>query len=297
MDINSFLSQKKDCVYCVNEDLSRHGFFKTGGMADFFICPTTERALISVLGFCKDSGVKTAVIGNGGNVLFSDGGFRGAVICTKLIKSLSLKENFLTAAAGVTLNSAFKVAEQNSLSGLERLSGIPATVGGAVVMNAGAFGESISDITYAVKVFSEGKIKTFNLSDCGFSYRKSAFNENHVVLSATFSLRKGDRDSIRKTALICAEKRKSTQPNGRTCGSVFLNPKGYFAAELIEKAGLKGYSVNGARVSKKHANFILADCSATSGDIYALIKEIKSKIYDKYGVFLQEEIKYVGDFD
>lgn len=297
MDIATFLSSKKDCFFSLNEELSRHGLYKTGGKAQAFICPATEKTLKSVRDFCGENDIKTVVIGNGGNVLFSDKGFNGAVICTKRLKGLSLYGELLTAAAGESLYAAYSLAERNSLSGLESLSGIPATVGGAVIMNAGAFNKSISDVIDKVKVLSDGKIITVSAKDCGFSYRKSGFAERDVILSATFSLIKADRETIRKTALCCAAKRKNTQPNGRTCGSVFVNPKGYFAAELIERAGLKGYNVGGARVSVKHANFIMAERGATSGDIYALIKEIKSKIYDKYGVSLKEEIRYVGDFD
>ena len=298
MDFPEFLSRFTDCRFSLNEKLSEHGGYRTGGRAKYYITPLSIKSLSEAIGYCVENGLKYVVVGNCTNILFSDLGFSGAVISTSKIRGIKADGEFITAFAGENLSSLYKFAENNSLSGLEELSGIPGSVGGAVVMNAGAFGKTFSDVLEEVCTLKDGKTVFYNKNECGFSYRKSRFiKSGEIVLSAKIRLFRDFKSDIIKRAEIFKEKRNEFQPVGRSCGSVFINPKNGHAAELIEKAGLKGLKTGGAFISLKHANFILTEFGAMSKDVYELIKTVKKTVKDKYGISLIEEIKYVGEFN
>ena len=298
MDFPEFLSRFTDCRLSLNEKLSEHGGYKTGGRAKYFVTPKSVRSLSETVNYCVENGVKYAVIGRATNVLFSDGGFDGAIISTGGITGINIDGERVKAFCGESLISLCKFAADNCLSGLEELSGIPGSVGGAVVMNAGAFGKTISSLIEEVTTVKNGKIVFYGKDECGFSYRKSRFlSGDEIVLSVKTRLFSDEKSDIIERTERFFLKRKDSQPKGRSCGSVFRNPDGSHAAKLIEGAGLKGLSVGGAVVSPVHANFIIANGGATSGDVYALIKRIKDTVKYKYGVFLEEEIRYVGEFN
>ncbi|MBR6737037.1 MAG: UDP-N-acetylmuramate dehydrogenase [Clostridia bacterium] len=265
--------------------LTRYG---TGGNANLLITPKSTSELVFTINALK--GVcPYAVIGNGSNLLVSDKGYYGAVITTKLLTKTELKGNLLIAECGAKLSDLVKECALNSLSGLEFATGIPATVGGAISMNAGCYGKTISDNVLYV-VTENGTVKK---ADCGFSYRQSRFLGGETVIKACFLLIPSEYDQILKQIETYKTSRKN--PKGRSCGSVFKND-GYYAGKVIDECGLKGYKVGGARVSSEHANFIIADNGATSLDIYELISKIKSKVSEKRQITLFEELVYLGEF-
>lgn len=250
-----------------------------------------------MINLAKQYRVKYKVIGNGTNLLVSDLGFDGLIIDIKRLNDVFFKRENVKAMAGASLEKLIRFNLENKLGGLESLSGIPATIGGAVVMNAGAFGHNISDHLLSVETLYNGKIKVYDKNECKFSYRKSRFlGKKEIVISATFNFEKVDRELILAGIKSYTEIRKSIQPQGRSCGSVFINPKPLSAGALIEKAGLKGYAIGGARVSEKHANFILTSQKARANDVYLLIQYIKQKVKDAFGVELVEEVECVGEF-
>lgn len=297
MEFPEFLSRFTDCKFVLNEKLSLYGGYKTGGRAKFFITPKSVKSLADTVLFCAENGIKYFILGNGTNVLFSDKGFDGAIIRTGDLKGIKRGENGVTVNCGENLSAICKFARDGSLTGVEELSGIPGSVGGAAVMNAGAFGKSFSAVAEEITALKDGKIVKYSAPDCGFSYRNSRFKDGkEIVLSAKIKLFSGDKGDIIKRTEEFAVLRKTAQPTGRTCGSVFKNPDGYHAAELIEKAGLKGLKKGGAEISLLHANFIIAKNGATSADVYSLIKTVGQKISEEYGIKLKEEIIYVGEF-
>jgi UDP-N-acetylmuramate dehydrogenase len=199
--------------------------------------------------------------------------------------------------SGASLEKLIRFNAEHKLTGLEALSGIPASVGGAVVMNAGAFGKTISDHIVEVETLVDGRIKKYLKDECKFIYRGSKFSsKKEVIISATFSFERGERENIEQREKAYMESRRNKQPVGKSCGSVFKNPENISAGELIERANLKGLTIGGARVSDKHANFILTNSSATATDVHNLILHIKEKIQKDFGVFLNEEVEYLGEF-
>ena len=195
------------------------------------------------------------------------------------------------------IDKLIKFALVHGFGGLEALSGIPATVGGAIVMNAGAFGHNISDYITSVETLCSGKIKVYDNSGCKFTYRSSRFKgKNEVVVSATFKLPELDREIISTSVKSYLDLRKSIQPSGRSFGSVFKNPKPYMAGALIDEAGLKGLRIGGAEVSDKHANFIITSSKAKAKDVYMLMLKIKKEVYEIFGIILEEEVELIGEF-
>ena len=266
--------------------LNRYG---TGGNADLVIFPSSEEELRYALKLIKGN-YNFAVIGGGSNLLISDKGFRGVIISTKNLTKIEIKGSLLTAECGAKLTSVVNEMQNNSFSGLEFSIGIPATVGGAVCMNAGCYSKSVGEkIRYVVT-----DEKTYSYSECDFSYRKSRFlNSGEVIIKACFNIRPEEQDYIEEKLEIYKSFRKN--PKGRNAGSVFKND-GYFAGKIIDEAGLKGYKVGGAKISSEHANFIIAEKGATSTDIFNLIKEVKEKVYKLKQINLTEEIIYFGEF-
>lgn len=281
----------------LNESMRRHTGYGVGGCARYYAEVDSLYSLNCIINLAKEHRIKHKVIGNGTNVLISDLGFNGIVIDIKNLNDIFFKREQVKVMAGAKVEKLIKFALDNKLSGLEALSGIPATLGGAIVMNAGAFGHNISDYITTVETLYDGKIKVYDKNECKFGYRTSRFlGKKEVVISATFLLEQKERDAISDSIKSYLNLRHSIQPSGRSCGSVFRNPKPFSAGALIEKAGLKGYKVGGATVSNKHANFIITSSKATAKDVYVLINTIKEKVKDAFNIELFEEVECVGEF-
>lgn len=281
------------------EPMSRHTTFKTGGAAELFLMPKLER-LPEVILLLKEYQVPMTVIGNGSNLLVGDRGIKGAVLAFgKNAGEIQWKEGLLIAGAGTMLSKAAVTAWQNSYTGMEFAAGIPGSVGGGIVMNAGAYGGEIKDITGWVKVLTPSlEIKSLSSLEMDFSYRHSCVKEqDYLVLEAAFSLKKGESSTIKSRMDELKEQRVSKQPlEYPSAGSTFKRPEGHFAGKLIMDAGLAGYSIGGAAVSKKHCGFIINQGSATSEDIRALILHVQKVVEDKFHVNLEPEVKMLGQF-
>lgn len=297
MCFKNALREYTNAKITLDEPMKKHTGYGVGGCARYYAEIDTLYSLNLLINLAKQYRVKYKVIGNGTNLLVSDLGFDGLIIDIKRLNDVFFKRENVKAMAGASLEKLIRFNLENKLGGLESLSGIPATIGGAVVMNAGAFGHNISDHLLSVETLYNGKIKVYDKNECKFSYRKSRFlGKKEIVISATFNFEKVDRELILAGIKSYTEIRKSIQPQGRSCGSVFINPKPLSAGALIEKAGLKGYAIGGARVSEKHANFILTSQKARANDVYLLIQYIKQKVKDAFGVELVEEVECVGEF-
>lgn len=279
--------------YALDFPISQKTTYKIGGNADGALFPDTLHKATAVVKRLKEEGVPFVFLGGGSNVLISDEGFRGAVVCSERLKGITVSGKMLTALAGEPLSSVIKTALYSSLGGLEFLSGIPASVGGAVSMNAGCYGKNAGDyVSYVVT--TSGVLPQ---KDCGFDYRESVFSGgDDMILSVCFNLENVEFEQSEATIEKFLKLRAKKTPKGRSCGSVFKN-EGYFAGKLIEQSGMKGVSSGGATVSEKHANFILADKTAKSSDVYDLIKKIKDAVKRKTGVELKEELKFIGEFN
>ena len=267
--------------------------YGTGGNASAVFYPDNEEAVRKTERSLKERGLPFFYLGSGTNVLVSDLGFDGAVISTSKLKGITVKGKIMTAMAGDKISEVLTSALYNSLGGIEFLSGIPASVGGAVAMNAGCFGKSVGDfVSYVVAVSG-----IYPASKCGFGYRTSRFLEDgDGVLSVCLNLDVTEYDQSENKINYYAGMRKNKQPTGRSAGSVFKNV-GYFAGKIIESCDLKGLSEGNAFVSEKHANFIIAGKKATSADIRRLIRKIKATVKEKRNVDLVEEIRYFGKFE
>lgn len=287
----------KEDIKC-NEPMKKHTSFKVGGPADIFIMPRKTWQVISAIKLFKDNGIPFFIMGNGTNLVFRDGGFRGAVIKLTLINNITVEGNKIKAQAGAFLSSVSNEALKNGLKGMEFASGIPGTVGGAVTMNAGAYGPEIKDvIETAVLTDYDGNLYCYNKDELELSYRHSIVQRgNYIVLEATFALEKGDIIAIKNRMEELNKRRADKQPlNYPSAGSTFKRPEGYFAGKLIEDAGLKGYSIGGAKVSEKHAGFIINYNNATAKDIIELVKRVQEIVYEKFNVLLEPEIKIIGE--
>ena len=281
----------------LDESMRRHTGYGVGGCARYYAEVDSLYSLNCIVNLAKEHRIKYKVIGNGTNILVSDLGYNGIIIDIKNLNDIFFKREQVKVMAGAKVEKLIKFALDNKLSGLEALSGIPATVGGAIVMNAGAFGHNISDYITTVETLNDGKIKVYDKNECKFGYRSSRFlGKKEVVISATFMLDNKEREVISDSIKSYLNLRRSIQPSGRSCGSVFRNPKPFSAGALIEKAGLKGYKVGGAIISEKHANFIITSNKATAKDVYILINTIKEKVKDAFGVELTTEVECVGEF-
>lgn len=278
--------------------LSAHSSFKIGGPAAVFATPACEKQLKQTLKACAESGVKRLVLGNGSNVLFSDRGFNGVIISTSALSEITITEGFLSAGGGALLSRVCTAAREHSLTGMEFAYGIPGTVGGAAVMNAGAYGGEMSGVVTAVTAVGEdGEPRRFTASELDFGYRKSVFSSRADLCITTVDMRleKGDRQAISDMMSDLMARRVEKQPlNLPSAGSTFLRPQGHYAGALIEAAGLKGFKIGGAQVSEKHAGFIVNAGGATAEDVKALIEYTKEQVYRSSGVTLECEVKIVG---
>lgn len=280
-----------------NEPLAAHCTFKIGGPAQLFVQPQTEQQLCSAVALCKEQAVRYYLLGNGSNILFADEGFAGVVIDISALDSdIAVEGNMLTAGAGVRLAALCRAALEHGLSGLEFAYGIPGTVGGAVYMNAGAYGGEMKDVLEAVSYLTaDGRWVDSEASELDFSYRHSAFEENDAcILGAVFHLEKGDPDTIKARMNELMQKRIDKQPLDKpSAGSTFKRPAGAFAAALIDQCGLRGYRHGGAAVSDKHCGFVVNLGGATCADVLALCDEVRAIVKEKTGYDLEKEIRVV----
>jgi UDP-N-acetylmuramate dehydrogenase len=279
-----------------NEALAQHTSFKIGGPASLMLFPKTGEELKAVYKLLLGERERPVILGNGSNVLAPEAGLDRAVIITTGVCNLSVKGSELTADCGVPLSRAAVIAAAEGLSGLECLYGIPGTIGGALVMNAGAYGGEIKDVVYKTEYLNAyGETCFFIGDEHGFGYRTSAFKAEDVILSTSLRLKEAESAAIKETMNTLMEKRKTSQPlDLPSAGSAFKRPKGGYAAELIDKAGLKGFKIGGAEVSVKHAGFIVNRGWASSTDVLRLIEHIQKIVYTKYGIELTPEIRILG---
>lgn len=283
-----------------NEPMKNHTTFRVGGPADIFLTPSAEE-LPAVLSVCREEQVPVTVIGNGSNLLVGDQGIRGVVICIGSgMRGIRVDGEKIFLEAGVTLAAAAQQAAKAGLTGLEFASGIPGTFGGAVVMNAGAYGGEMKDVIVSVRVISEdGEILTLSKEELDLSYRHSVIPEHgYLVIDGELLLtREKDPDQITERMEELKKKRIEKQPlEYPSAGSTFKRPEGYFAGKLIMDAGLRGFSVGGAAVSEKHCGFVINKGNATAADICALMDEVTRIVKEKYAVTLEPEVKKVGEF-
>jgi UDP-N-acetylmuramate dehydrogenase len=284
----------------VDEPMSKHTSFKTGGCADILVAPSNAQQFRDCLKFFAKHDYPYYVIGKGSNLLISDDGIEGAVIkVAENFSRLSIQHDLLIAESGASLKRLVNFAHINSMTGIEPLGGIPGTVGGGISMNAGAYGGEIKDTLIQVDVIDERfHIVTMSADDLALAYRSSIFqSQNKYVTKAVFKLEHGDVRVARQHLNEFNQRRKDKQPlNYPSAGSTFKRPVGYYAAKLIEDCGLKGYTIGGACVSELHSGFIINKDGATSRDIYNLIRYIQERVYYKEGVKLEPEVRLLGSF-
>ena len=296
---NSLLNilNKEDIL--IDEPMSKHISFRVGGPADILVKPSSEDQIKDILTFAKKENIPYLIIGNGSNLLVRDGGIRGIVIkIAENFNDFSIEGTTVTAQSGAMLSFMGKAIMRNDLTGFEFAAGIPGTLGGAIAMNAGAYGGEMKDIVKSVRLIdSQGNIVELSNEEMQFAYRKSILSkEEYIVLSAVMELKEGNYEEIRDIMKDLTNKRVTKQPlNLPSAGSTFKRPEGYFAAKLIEDCGLKGLTLRGAQVSDKHCGFVVNLGGAQAKDILDLIYVVKSTVYSKFGVMLEEEVKILGE--
>ena len=280
-----------------NEMMKKHTSFKIGGPADFFVIIESVEELKAVLKLAKELDIPVICIGNGSNLLVKDNGIRGLTI--KLdFKDLTINEDEIEAGAGVPIPVLARKAYENGLSGLEFASGIPGTLGGAIKINAGAYGGEFKDVVdFTTYLDNNLQVHTVPNEDQNFSYRNSRFNNtDDIIISAKMKLKKENKDIIKARMDEFSAKRKAKQPiNFPNAGSVFKRKNEYIAAEVIDKCGLKGYNIGDAYISDLHAGFIINKGNATAKDVIQLIEHIKNTVHEKYNINLELEIKVIGE--
>lgn len=283
----------------LGEPLKNHTTFKIGGPADLFVCPRNLPELSYTMKVLHKWGLEATILGGGSNVLVLDKGVRGILVCTTSLRhKLSEKDGLITAAAGRTLKEVSQFAYGKGLTGLEFAIGIPGTIGGAIYMNAGAYGGEMKGIVTKVRTVDlTGQIREYTNEECHFDYRKSLFQENgEIIAEIDMQLAPGNRDDILATMEDLTFKRESKQPlEWPSAGSTFKRPPGYFAGTLIDETGLKGLSVGDAQVSEKHAGFIINKGDATAQDVLDLIKEVQRRIKEAHGIDLEREVQLMGE--
>ena len=283
-----------------DEPMSRHTTFRIGGSADYFVKPGNADEVAAVIAVCREYNIPYFILGNGSNLLVSDDGYRGMIInIMHNMDSVTVDGRIITAQAGAMLVRVSVMARDNALTGLEFASGIPGTIGGAVYMNAGAYGGEMKNVVKTVRAIDEyGRIYELDSEKMDFSYRHSIVEERKlIVLEVTLELEHGSREAIDDRMKELAEARRSKQPlEYPSAGSTFKRPEGYFAGNLIMDAGLRGYSVGGAQVAEKHCGFVINKGGATASDVVELIRDVQHDVDDKFGVTLEPEVKMLGEF-
>ena len=281
-----------------DEPLKRYTYTKVGGPADYLAFPRNRYELVRLVKFANREQIPWMVLGNASNIIVRDGGIRGFVIMFDQLHTIMVNGYTIEAEAGAKLIDTTHVALHHSLTGFEFACGIPGSVGGAIYMNAGAYGGEVSEVVEYVEVITpEGHLKTYSAEELEFSYRHSFIqNTGDLVIEVGFQLDKGNQEEIDEKIAELTHLRQSKQPlEYPSCGSVFKRPEGYFTGKLIQDAGLQGYQIGGAQVSKKHAGFIVNIDNATATDYMDLIRHIQKVILEKDGVSLEPEVRIIGE--
>ena len=284
----------------VDEPMKRHTTFRIGGPADYFLLPSSEEELSGILKICKNEELPYFILGNGSNLLVSDEGYRGVIIqLYRNYGDITVKGNEIHATAGALLSQIAVAAKNASLTGFEFAGGIPGTLGGAVVMNAGAYGGEMKDVLKEVTVMTAaGEILVLPAEKLEMGYRTSLVKtKGYLVLSAVIVLEQGNQEAIKARMKELTEQRVSKQPlEFPSAGSTFKRPEGYFAGKLIMDAGLRGYQTGGAQVSEKHCGFVINKDNATAADVCRLLRDVQDKVKEQFGVTLEPEVKFLGKF-
>ena len=282
------------------EPMKKHITFRVGGPAACFLTPSTKEQIREILHICQEEKTPYFILGNGSNLLVSDQGFDGVVLQVyKNMNQVTVEGEHLRVQAGALLSATARKALEAGLTGMEFAAGIPGTMGGAAVMNAGAYGGEMKDILESVTVLTpEGEQKELKNEELQLGYRTSVVKEKgYIVLEAVLSLKKGDQEAIKSRMDELKEQRVTKQPlEYPSAGSTFKRPEGYFAGKLIQDAGLRGYQVGGAQVSEKHCGFVINKENATAKDVVDLIHDVQRIVYEKFQVQLETEVKFLGEF-
>ena len=284
----------------VDEPMSRHTTFRTGGPASCFIRIGSVEQLQQMLTYLNKLEQEYYIVGNGSNLLVSDKGYNGVILSmTGAYNQIECRGNIITAGAGAVNSQVAAVARDNSLTGFEFAAGIPGTIGGALVMNAGAYGGEMKQVVKTVDILNpEGEIMTLDNETMEFGYRTSAVkNTRHIIIQTTLELQKGNQEEIKATMEDLAARRRDKQPlEYGSAGSTFKRPEGHFAGKLIQDAGLRGESIGDAQVSEKHCGFIINRGNASASEVYELIKRVQARVYENSGINLETEVIMLGEF-
>ena len=282
------------------EPMKNHTTFRVGGPAEFFVMPRTAEEVKKVIDLCRRESFPYYIIGNGSNLLVSDQGYRGVVLqIYKEMSCIEIEENVVVAQAGALLTANANTALETGLTGFEFAAGIPGTLGGACVMNAGAYGGEMKDVLEEVTVLTEeGEVLIIPKEILELGYRTSIIaRKGYIVLEARIQLREGEKEAIKSLMEELKDKRVSKQPlEYPSAGSTFKRPEGYFAGKLIQDAGLRGFSVGGAQVSEKHCGFVINRENATAADVAELMRQVSARVEEEFGVKLEPEVKRLGEF-
>lgn len=281
-----------------NHPLSEYSHTKTGGNADGIVFPKSKEEVAQVINWTNEHSAPLTILGNLSNLIVRDGGIPGIVMILTDMNTISVEDNVIYSESGASIIEVSQMAEQASLTGLEFACGIPGSVGGAIFMNAGAYGGEVKDIIVTIDAITrQGQLKTYTNDEAQFSYRHSAFQENDdIILGVSFELQPANQSDIRDKMAHLTFLRQSKQPlEYPSCGSVFKRPLGHFTGKLIQDAGLQGYRIGGAEISRKHAGFIINVGEATATDYVDIIEFIKTKIWDTYQVRLETEVRIIGE--
>lgn len=298
MDYTVFSTEFPNVKVFYNEPLKKYTFTRTGGPAAMLVFPKDKNEASEVMQWLQSHHISTTILGNASNVIIKDGGISGAVVMLNDMSHLEVKGSQIVAEGGVALIDVSKEAAKNTLTGLEFACGIPGSVGGAIFMNAGAYGGEVSEVVEYVEVITpEGKLKTYSKEELDFSYRHSYVQKTgDLVIEVGFRLTKGIQEEIDQKVAELTHLRQSKQPlEYPSCGSVFKRPPGHFTGKLIQDAGLQGHQIGGAQVSTKHAGFIVNIDHATATDYMNLIHYIQKVILEKDGVQLEPEVRIIGE--
>ena len=299
-----FYNQLINCIdeerVLVDEPMKKHTTFRVGGNADYFVMPQNAEEVKKIVALCKDAEVPYYILGNGSNLLVGDRGYRGVIIqIYKAMNDVQIEGDRVKVQAGALLSRVGTATLEAELTGFEFAAGIPGTVGGAVVMNAGAYGGEMKDIIVNATVLTQdGDIITINKEDLELGYRTSVIaKKGYVVLEAEYQLQPGEKEVIRARMDELKCQRVTKQPlEYPSAGSTFKRPEGYFAGKLIQDAGLRGFQVGGAQVSEKHCGFVINKDQATAADIRELMRQVSDKVMQEFGVKLEPEVKTLGEF-
>ena len=285
---------------CLDEPMKAHTTFRVGGPADYFVTPKTIEEVKAIIALCKEADMPYYILGNGSNLLVGDKGYRGVMIqIYKEMAGIEVEGEVIKVQAGALLSRIGSVALEAELQGFEFAAGIPGTMGGAVVMNAGAYGGEMKDVLVDATVLTpEGEVLVLKNEELELGYRTSVIaKKDYIVLAATVKLNKGNNEAIRERMDELKVQRVTKQPlEYPSAGSTFKRPEGYFAGKLIQDAGLRGFQVGGAQVSEKHCGFVINKENATAADVVELMKQVAEKVQEEFSVTLEPEVKRIGEF-